>query len=1465
MRKFFTLLFMLLVSQIILGYDLQVDGIKYNIIGDTNDLSIVEVSFEGPITIPSTVTYKNKTYNVVKIDGSPFRNRKTTLTIGKNLKDIGDLSYSSITYFIVDEENETFSSEDGVLFNKDKSILIMYPSGNSVSSYTIPHSVKEIKDYSFSYCDLVDVTFGNSVKSIGAYAFADCDNLKNVILGDSVQNIGSRAFRYCDALEYFNFGKSLEKIPDDVCDYCVKLKKVEIPASVISINGNAFRECNALDSIILYGAIPPSIVGGMSNQGVLSSISRLATVIVPCGSLETYNNAPGWNNFLAIEESNISQYSFSVTSEDSNKGTVNIDKEPACGVNAEFVAIPNQGYQFQKWSDGNTENPRSLAVKEDVSLKAIFIAKEESDSTESTFVAKPFSISEDKTITFSPGNLQYHAVNDEWRFAPSQLDYIGEDNKNISPSYNGWIDLFGWGTGDNPTNSSIYDSDYQTFVDWGVNKIGNDAPNTWRTLTNDEWEYICFGRPNADQLMGIAQVDGVNGHILLPDNWTCPENIIFKPGFHEKNGAEYYSEYQVFTDTDWKKLESSGAIFLPAAYYRNGVTIGHVRRSGHYWSSTNYGSSSAYNTDFCSDKAHTYMYHNYRFIALSVRLVKDYFVQDETPIKYTLSFDANGGSGSMPTIEIGENESISIPTNTFNREDYKFTGWNTKADGTGTSYTAGTSVTITSNLTLYAQWKKIETQPTINANGHEYVDLGLPSGTLWATMNVGATSPEGYGDYFAWGETEPKDYYHWETYKLSANGNYYSMTKYCLSPSYGTVDNKNILELSDDAANANWGGDWRMPTIENFSELKTECTWSLVTKDGIRGFTVKGKNGNTIFLPEGGDYLGQDLSNVGSRGAYWSSNLGSHDAYSSCFYIGTSQEVKSSGYDRCRGYSVRPVLPKGIVIEPEKPDTPESSFVAKPFSISATETITFSPGNLQYHAVNDEWRFAPSQLDYIGEDNKNISPSYNGWIDLFGWGTGDNPTNSSIYDSDYQTFVDWGVNKIGDGAPATWRTLTEDEWYYLRHERPNANQLIGVAQINEVVGLIILPDNWICPDNFTFKPGFYNEWSIDGYKNYQSFNASDWAILESTGAVFLPAAGGRYGVELYHIQDLGCYWSATEYTGSSTASRLDFRSSEADMYYYGRYDGQSVRLVKDCNHQTDDENPEDDPIKPDNDTDISVNANGHEYVDLGLPSGTLWATCNVGADSPEDYGDYFAWGETEPKEIYNWSTYKWMTDGMSSSYGINKYTCDDGITSGVWYDNHGNFIGDNKTILELADDAANANWGGDWRMPTRKEQYELKNSSYTTWTWTTKNGVNGYKVTSKINGNSIFLPAGGFRSYSYFHDTGSYGFFWSSSLSTDCSYYSYYLYFTDDIHCNQSIHSDGKSVRPVLAKKEESIPTIIDETSALNIYAKEGTIYCDEEFKIYTISGLDITILNGSLQGIYVVKTEKGNKLICVR
>ena len=184
--------------------------------------------------------------------------------------------------------------------------------------------------------------------------------------------------------------------------------------------------------------------------------------------------------------------------------------------------------------------------------------------------------------------------------------------------------------------------------------------------------------------------------------------------------------------------------------------------------------------------------------------------------------------------------------------------------------------------------------------------------------------------------------------------------------------------------------------------------------------------------------------------------------------------------------------------------------------------------------------------------------------------------------------------------------------------------------------------------------------------------------------------------------------------------------------------------------------------------------NTGKYVDLGLPSGLKWAKCNLGASKPSDYGDYYAWGEIEPKTDYTGATYKWMQAGKHSLKYITKYTTDDGQTEGIWYDTSGNFIGDNKTTLEAADDAATAKLGSPWHIPTADEIKELIDKC--TWTWTTQDGVKGYEVKGP-NGNSIFLPVAGNRTGSKLDHAGVYGYYRSSSLSTGNSNKARGLYF----------------------------------------------------------------------------------------
>ena len=203
------------------------------------------------------------------------------------------------------------------------------------------------------------------------------------------------------------------------------------------------------------------------------------------------------------------------------------------------------------------------------------------------------------------------------------------------------------------------------------------------------------------------------------------------------------------------------------------------------------------------------------------------------------------------------------------------------------------------------------------------------------------------------------------------------------------------------------------------------------------------------------------------------------------------------------------------------------------------------------------------------------------------------------------------------------------------------------------------------------------------------------------------------------------------------------------------------------------------------DKSFSTEENG--YVDLDLPSGTLWATCNVGADTPEGYGDYFAWGETEPKTTYNISTYQYANGTSMDDPQLTKYCT-------ITHYGYNGFT-DNLTVLQPCDDAATANWGNDWCMPTDYQWEELYQN--TTNTWTTQNGVNGRLFTAS-NGNSLFLPAAGSRWDDELHFVENYGYYWSSSLCTNGPSAAWNVYFGSvDYSMSSFGRSLGRSVRAV--------------------------------------------------------------------
>ena len=790
-----------------------------------------------------------------------------------------------------------------------------------------------------------------------------------------------------------------------------------------------------------------------------------------------------------------------------------------------------------------------------------------------------FSVSANQQVQFSQGNLQYigSASTPYWQFAENQWDYLGNNGQG-STNQNVDRDLFGWGTsgydhGANcyqpwSTSTTSYDyiaygsstynlNDSTGIADWGYNAISNggNQENQWRTLTRQEWNYVFNNRSTTSGIRyAMAQVFGVNGVVLLPDDWNTS---YYNLNNTNNSGASFSSN--VITTSDWNTLEQHGAVFLPAAGDRSGASVYVDGSYGIYWSASYCGYSSSYGAFFVrfdgsSLNPSSYGGGNY---GCSVRLVHS------IPV-YSIEATPNPAEGGTVTGQGNYNSDATCTLTATPNEGYVFANWT--ENGTVVSTDASYSFTVTADRTLVANFNL----------DHTYVDLGLPSGLLWATCNVGADIPEEYGDYFAWGETQPKDNFSWTNYQYCM-GSFNTLTKYCNNPDIGYngfTDDLTTLLPEDDAATANWGDEWRMPTEGEWQELYENTTVTWTTRNGVRGRLFTASNGNSIFMPAAGYCNESAPEAAGIIGDYWTSSLDTDYPSGALSFFFNSSNYYISFCNRLYGRNVRAVR------SGSQNNVPTGAINGK-FTINADgDQVYFSQGNLQYQASTNTWKFAENQYDYVGSTNGNISSSYSGWIDLFGWGTsgynhGANcyqPWSTSTSYSDYYAYgnsqynlydqtgqADCGYNPISNGGNTAnqWRTLTQSEWNYLFNTRTTISGIrYAKAIVNDISGVILLPDDW---ETSTYSLNDTDSSSASFSSN--TISSTQWTTFEDAGAVFLPAAGYRRGNAVGYVGSRGYYWSASVDAGNTALGVLfidGFLYTDDDYY---RYWCRSVRLV----------------------------------------------------------------------------------------------------------------------------------------------------------------------------------------------------------------------------------------------------------------------------------------------------------------
>ena len=1011
-------------------------------------------------------------------------------------------------------------------------------------------------------------------------------------------------------------------------------------------------------------------------------------------------------------------------------------------------------------------------------------------------------------VYFSQGNLQYQASTSTWRFADKQYDYSGILNNNISSTYKGWIDLFGWGTsgfnhGANcyqPWSTIYNNSDYYAYgsstynlndqtgkADWGYNSISNggNTANKWRTLSREEWNYVFKLRTTPSGIRyAKAQVNSVNGVIVLPDNWNSNTYSLSNTNTYD---ASFSSN--IISVSQWTTLENAGAAFLPAAGYRFQTTVYDVGSNGYYWSSSY---EDLNNDAYLIEINNLYSDYNatLRGTGQSVRLVYPIYSIDVNPNPV--------GGGTIIGAGTYEEGEICTLTATANA-GYTFANWTDNGNMVSTNPTY--TFTVNSSRTLVANFQINSYSITVSANSAEGGTIA-GAGSYWygQSCTVTATSNSGY-----------------------------------------------IFN--------NW--------TENGNVVSTNPTYTFMVTENrtlVANFTQTGGGGNAF--------------------------TGAIDGL---------------------------------------------------FSVSADKQVYFSQGNLQYQASTKTWKFAENQYDYVSSDNSNISSSYKGWIDLFGWGTSgwycgntyyhpwdSNTLSASKYGPPGQynltgsyANADWGVyNPISNGGNQTnqWRTLTKLEWSFVFNTRTTASGIrYAKANVNNVNGVILLPDNW---SSSTYSLSSTNTYNASFSSN--TLTAAQWSILEQAGAVFLPAAGSRDGTSVEDVGSYGGYWSASYYD-SYDAYCVGF--GDENLYTnnsYGnyRYYGHSVRLVRVAENYSFGinavANPEEGGIVEGvgtyeqgaectliasaitgytfanwtengevvstDDTytftvtgDRTLVANFNQTGGGGnVPTGAINGLFSVSADQQVYFSqgnlqyrastntwkfaknqyDYVGYDNVNSSSSFSgWiDLFGWGTSGYhdaNDTYNQNYHPWSKStVQYGSNYNKYGYGPSTNMTDPNLTGTSANYDWGvynpisnggnqtNQWRTLTRTEWSYVFNTRTTTsgirYAKANVNNVNGvillpdnwnsstYSLSSTNTNDAsfssntltasewsaleqagaVFLPAAGYRSETSVCFLGSYGWYWSASYYN--SYDAYFAYF-DDSHLgrNSSSRYLGQSVRLV--------------------------------------------------------------------
>jgi len=813
----------------------------YTVSNSKATITDCDESISGSITIPSTLGG----YPVTSIGSYAFYScdSLTSVTIGNSVTSIGSSAFEycdSLTSITVDSSNQNYSSADGVLFNKAKTTLIKYPEGKTATSYTIPNSVTSIESRAFYSCDsLTSVTIGNSVTSIGYYAFYWCDSLTSVTIPNSVTSIGSNAFSWCESLTSVTIPNSVTSIGSYAFSYCDSLTSVTIPNSVTSIGDDAFYSCDSLTSVTIPNSVTSigdgafeycdsltSITVDSSNQnyssanGVLFNKTKTTLIKYPEGKTANSYTIP--NSVTSIDSSafrfcysltsvtipnsvtSIGSYAFSwcesltsvtipdsVTSIGSNAfyscdslTSVTVDSSNQNYSSANGVLFNEAKTTLIKYPEGKTATsytiPNSVtsigsyAFYSCDSLTSVTIPNSVTNIGSHAFyscdsltsVTIPNSVTSIGDYAFywcdSLADVYYAGSEDDWNditigsgntyLTDATIHYNSSGSSSTTQSNTLTV---------NSTNSAVISTGGQV-------KYFYFTPSTTGT-------YVIYSTGSVDTMVYLYNSSG--SQLTSNDDGGDDRNFRLSysltAGTTYKYGVRYYNS----STTGTISFKFGGVYTL--TYNTNGGSSTPSSQSCDYGKSVTVTSSTPTRSGYTflgwstSSTATTASYTSGNTISLSSNTTL-YAVWKK--ITYTLTYNANGGSGA-PSSQTGAT-SYTISSTVPTRSGYTFLGWSTSSSATTASYTSGNTISLSSNTTLYAVWKKITYTLTYNANGGS----GAPSSQTGATSyTISSTVPTRSGyTFLGWSTSSTAttaSYTSGSTISLSSNTTLYAVWK----------------------------------------------------------------------------------------------------------------------------------------------------------------------------------------------------------------------------------------------------------------------------------------------------------------------------------------------------------------------------------------------------------------------------------------------------------------------------------------------------------------------------------------------------------------------------------------------------------------------------------------------------------------------------------------------------------------